>query len=98
MAAKIQPTPADLSEADFHVWAQRQAELLRAGRLGELDVLNLAEEVEDSSRRERDALESRLEALLVHLLKWRHQPARRGVIPANGCCDPRPAGLTEGNS
>ena len=79
MATKVQPARGDLYEADFHAWAQRQAELLRAGRLGELDVLNLAEEVEDLSRRERDALESRLEVLLVHLLKWRHQPARRGV-------------------
>jgi hypothetical protein len=31
------------------------------------------------ARRERDALESRLEVPLVHLLKWRHQPERRGV-------------------
>jgi Domain of unknown function DUF29 len=42
-------------------------------------VANLAGEVEDSGGRERDALESRLERLLVHLLKWRHQPERRGV-------------------
>lgn len=32
-------------EADFHAWALRNAELLREGRLDELDIEHMAEEV-----------------------------------------------------
>jgi len=63
---------------DFYGWTQEQAALLRAGRLSELDVGNLLEEVEAMGRGERKELASRLEVLLTHLLKWRFQPARRG--------------------
>ena len=64
--------------ADFYAWAQQQAELLKAGRLSELDLENLIEEVEDMSKSEKRALENRLIVLLVHLLKWRYQPQRQG--------------------
>ena len=43
----------------------------------ELDLENLAEEIADVSRREADALESHLETLVMHLLKWRHDPDHR---------------------
>jgi ribosomal protein L29 len=63
---------------DFYGWTQEQAALLRAGRLSELDIGNLLEEVEAMGRGERKELASPLEVLLTHLLKWRFQPARRG--------------------
>lgn len=63
---------------DFYSWTQEQANLLKAGRLSEIDVENLIEEVESMGRSEKRALESRLTVLLVHLLKWQHQPVRRG--------------------
>lgn len=53
------------------------AGLLRAGRFSELDVEHLAEEVEDMGKRDRRELESRLQVLLVHLLKWQVQPEHR---------------------
>ncbi len=65
-------------ELDFYGWTQEQAALLKAGRLGELDVMNLIEEIESMGRSERRELQSRLTVLLVHLLKWKFQPARRG--------------------
>ena len=65
-------------QKDFYSWTREQAELLRAGRFNELDVLNLVEEIEAMGRSERRELESRLTALLVYLLKWQYQPARRG--------------------
>jgi hypothetical protein len=65
-------------EKDFYGWTQEQAALLRAGRLTELDITNLIEEVETMGRSEKRALQSRLTVLLVHLLKWRYQPDRRG--------------------
>jgi hypothetical protein len=67
-----------LHDRDFHAWAMRQAELLRAGRVAEADLDNIAEEIESMGRSERRELGSRLSVLLLHLLKWRHQPARRG--------------------
>jgi len=65
-------------EQDFYGWTQEQAALLKAGRLTELDITNLVEEVETMGRSEKRVLESRLTVLLVHLLKWKYQPARRG--------------------
>jgi len=65
-------------EQDFYGWTQEQAALLRAGRLNDLDIENLIEEVETMGRSEKLALESSLTVLLMHLLKWRYQPARRG--------------------
>ncbi len=65
-------------ELDFHAWATEQAALLRAGRLSELDAPHLAEEMEALGRSERNELTSRLAVLLLHLLKWSHQPGLRG--------------------
>ena len=62
---------------DFYKWARRNAELLRQGRLQEIDVEHLAEELESMGRRERHELVSRLKILLGHLLKWEFQPAYR---------------------
>jgi len=63
---------------DFYGWTQEQAALLKTGRLDELDISNLIEEIETMGRSEKRALESRLTLLLVHLLKWQHQPNSRG--------------------
>ena len=65
-------------EQDFYSWTQEQAALLRAGRLNDLDIVNLIEEVETMGRSEKRELESRLTVLLLHLLKWRYQEVRRG--------------------
>lgn len=69
---------SDLYDHDFHAWANEQAGLLREGRLPAADVANIAEELESLGRRERGELTNRLTVLLLHLLKWRHQPERRG--------------------
>jgi len=65
---------SDLYNADFDRWALEQAALLKAHRFQELDIENLLEEIEDLSRRDRQALRSHLEVLLLHLLKRRCQP------------------------
>lgn len=65
-------------DSDFYGWTQEQAALLKAGRLSELDIDNLLEEVETMGRSERRELDSRLTVLLLHLLKWQYQPIRRG--------------------
>jgi hypothetical protein len=70
-------TQADY-EQDFYAWAEQQAELLRAGRWSDLDVLHLSEELESMGAREKRELISRLAVLLSHLLKWQYQASRRG--------------------
>jgi Domain of unknown function DUF29 len=75
--AIARPPPDDLYEQDFPLWAERQAALLRAGRFKELDLENLIEEVEDLSRRERDAVESLVETIVEHFLKLALSPAAR---------------------
>lgn len=63
---------------DFYGWTQEQAAFLKAGKLAELDIENLIEEVETMGRSEKRELDSRLTVLLIHLLKWQYQPVRRG--------------------
>ncbi len=63
---------------DFHAWALQNARLLREGRLAEIDIENIAEELEDMGGSKERELESRLGVLLAHLLKWVYQPERRG--------------------
>ncbi|MFZ2726623.1 MAG: DUF29 domain-containing protein [Methylococcaceae bacterium] len=65
-------------QKDFYGWTQQQAFLLKAGRLNELDIVNLLEEIETMGRSEKRELDNRLTVLLVHLLKWQYQPVRRG--------------------
>ena len=64
---------ATLYEKDFYEWAINNAELLRKGRLSEIDVDNIAEEIESMGRSMKRALKRRLEVLLTHLLKWEFQ-------------------------
>ncbi|WP_017653582.1 DUF29 domain-containing protein [Fortiea contorta] len=64
-------------ENDFYAWTQQQANLLRAGQFQHIDWQNLAAEIEDMGRSEKRQLESRLEILIMHLLKWQFQPNLR---------------------
>lgn len=68
---------ANLHDQDFYAWTQQQAGLIRAGRVSELDLEHLLEEVESMGASERSQLQSRLKILLGHLLKWQYQPAFR---------------------
>lgn len=67
-----------LYDRDFYAWTLKNAELLRQGRLSEIDAEHVAEELETMGRSERRELINRLAVLLAHLLKWRSQPNRRG--------------------
>lgn len=66
----------DLSEyhQDFYAWSKHNANLLRQGKLSEIDVLNIAEELDNMGISQLRALESRLTILLAHLLKWQFNP------------------------
>ncbi len=71
-------TRPSLHDSDFYAWSLEQAALLRAGRVGEADLAAIAEEIESLGKTEKRELVSRLTVLLLHLLKWRRQPAGRG--------------------
>jgi hypothetical protein len=72
-------TDSHLHEHDFYAWANEQAALLRTGRLSDADILHIAEEIESMGKAEKRELVSRLTVLLLHLLTWQVQPARRGA-------------------
>jgi len=67
-----------LYEDDVIAWAERQAALLRRGEWSQLDIHNIAEEIEDVGKSEKRELRHRMAVLVEHLIKWRWQPRRRG--------------------
>jgi hypothetical protein len=67
-----------LYDQDFYAWANEQAGLLRAGKLSEADIEHIAEEIESMGKGEKRELISRLNILLLHLLKRQYQPSHRG--------------------
>jgi hypothetical protein len=66
-----------LYDEDFHAWTEHTARLLRAGRAGDADLDHVAEEIEDLGKRDANELDSRMQILLLHLLKWHFQPRGR---------------------
>jgi hypothetical protein len=68
---------ANLYDRDFAEWAARNAALLRQRRFDEADVEHVAEEIQDMGKRDRREVSNRLKVLIVQLLKWAAQPARR---------------------
>ena len=71
------PRNATDYEEDFYAWTVEQSRLLRSGELSAVDTANIAEEIESMGRSDRRELKSRLVILVMHLLKWRHQPGAR---------------------
>lgn len=66
-------------ETDLVAWAKEQAELLRAGKLSDVDIENIAEEIESLGRSDKRELTNRLRELLMHMLRWIYQPERRSA-------------------
>ena len=62
---------------DFYLWIDQAMSLLREGNLKELDLENLLEEIEDMGSSQKSALESNLEVILMHLLKYKYQQNKR---------------------
>jgi DNA-binding PucR family transcriptional regulator len=70
---------AQLYDKDFYAWTRDQAAAPR--RLadqrwnGPVDLLHLAEEIEDLGSEQQWAVESQLERIIEHLLKLEHSPS-----------------------
>ena len=67
------PRNAAAYDEDFFAWTHEQAMLLRSGQFSQVDIENVAEELESMGRSDKREIDSRLEVLLVHLLKWQIQ-------------------------
>jgi hypothetical protein len=70
------PAPS-LYETDFYAWTQEQVSLLSKHQWGQLDLLNLIEEIDSLGKQQRQELRNRLSVLIGHLLKWEYQSQRR---------------------
>ena len=70
--------PSNISyDQDFYAWLIKSAQLLKEKRFAELDIDNIAEELEGMARSDKRQLINRFAVLLAHLLKWQYQPERR---------------------
>jgi hypothetical protein len=70
--------PAHVSyDHDFYGWALEQARLVREGRWEAVDRDNVAEEIESLGREQFNKLASAFRVLMLHMLKWDHQPTLR---------------------
>src|SRR5262249_61884232 len=65
-------TAKTLYDTDFVAWADETAALVRAGRLNELDLEHVAEEIEGLAGSDRRAVRSQLRRLVVYLIKQRN--------------------------
>lgn len=68
--------------SDFFLWTQQQAAALRhVGKHAEIDIINLATEIEDLGKRDRRSLESHCATVIEHLYKLAASPSQK---PASG--------------
>ena len=77
MAQRSPVATAALYEVDETAWLEATADLIRNGRLTEVELNTLAEYLTDMAKRDRREVFSRLVVLLSHLLKWEYLPDRR---------------------
>ena len=69
---------ASLYQSDFYTWTQRQAAIIREGRVADADLANIAEEIESLGRSQVAELRSRYTVHCLNLLKKIVQPERDG--------------------
>ncbi len=75
--SELKTNSLSIYEKDYYLWLITTANQLREGRLNDLDVNNLIEEIESMGRSEKQALQSNLQIVLMHLLKYKYQPEKR---------------------
>lgn len=68
---------SSLYEEDYYLWIETTVNQLREGRLAEVDLANLSEELEDMGKSQKHAIKSNLRVVLMHLLKYKYQPNKR---------------------
>jgi hypothetical protein len=68
---------SQIYDRDYYLWLEKTTELLKAGKLNELDWEHLIEEIEDLSRSEKRAVVSLLKQLIKHLLLYNYWQKER---------------------
>ena len=76
LAPPDEPVRAEY-QRDFYSWLMEQARHVRDGHWTAVDRENLAEEIESLGREQFNKLASALRVLMLHMLKWDHQPRKR---------------------
>lgn len=80
-----------LYEKDFVAWSQEQAIYLKNRDFANLDIEHMIQEIEEMGNSNKDAIESHLDNLILHLLKAENQPNMRcnswnaSIINARNC-------------
>jgi hypothetical protein len=80
MTTQLPPTANNLKtlyNRDYCLWLDMTAKLLQERQLNAINFEDLIEELEGMSRREKEALFSNLQVVLLHLLKYRYQSSKR---------------------
>jgi hypothetical protein len=70
------PTTKALYDTDFVEWTAHTSVLLRGGRLDDVDLQHVAEEIEDLGKNDQHTVLSHLSKLLKHQIKRTIQPER----------------------
>ena len=65
---------AALYDQDYVLWLDQAVDLLRLQNFAEINIENLIEELAEMGGSQKQAIESNLEVLLMHLLKYKYQP------------------------
>ena len=88
LGTKLRPDPSagetpsrselfSLYERDETAWLELMSRLITEKQHDQLDYENLASYLNDMAIRDRREVNSRLIQLMLHVLKWIHQPAQR---------------------
>ena len=76
-------SPDTSYEGDYAAWVEAQIDLLRSGRLTQIDAENIAEELGDLGASFYRSLVNAIAQVLLHMAKWDAQPQRRSRSWAN---------------
>jgi hypothetical protein len=76
-APDLQAAPSRAYADDLYGWVGDQVALLQAHDVGSIDVSHIMEELAVMGRGEFNKLVSAVRLVILHLLKWDHQPERR---------------------
>lgn len=67
------------ADEDFSAWITSQVDALKSGRFDELDIDELADEVESLAKRDFRKLTGAIRVIILHMLKWDYQWEGRGA-------------------
>lgn len=68
-----------LYETDFNLWIEQTVNQLQNGKIQDLDLENLIEEIQAMGRSDKREIKTRLIVLIMHLLKWKYQPKKQST-------------------